>query len=111
MNKPEVITICGSSKFKNAILGVTQRFTLQGKIVINHGFFHHQDMVPITEKQKTMLDNLMFRKIDISDRIHVVNTNGYKGSTTIAAIEYAQMKGKRITYEYEEKASDSTPGT
>lgn len=97
--KPKVITICGSSKFKGAILGVTQRLTLQGHIVINHGFFHHQDMVPITDKQKKDLDDLMFRKIDISDRIHVVNINGYMGTTTVAAVEYARAKDKTVTFE------------
>ena len=99
MTKPKVITICGSSQFKGAIMGVTQRLTLHGNIVIHHGFFHHRDMVPITDEQKKELDELMFRKIDISDAIHVVNVNGYIGSTTRAAIEYAKDKKLGITYE------------
>ena len=99
MIKPKVITVCGSSKFKGAILGVTQRLTLKGHIVINHGFFHHRDMVPITDAQKLELDELMLRKIDISDAIHIVNINGYMGSTTHVAINYAQKQRKAITYE------------
>lgn len=99
MNKPEIITIIGSSKFKPAILGVTQRYTLQGKIVINHGFFHHQDLVPISDKQKDDLDTLMLRKVDLADRVHVVNINGYIGKSTQAAIEYARITRKRITFE------------
>lgn len=99
MNRPKVITICGSSKLKDAIMGATQRLTLKGYIVINHGFFHHRDMVPITDEQKRDLDELMFRKIDISDAIHVVNINSYMGTTTKRAVQYAKDHGKGITYE------------
>ncbi len=97
-NKPKVICICGSSKFKAQILGITQRETLKGRIAINHGFFHHQDLVPLSDEQKNNLDTLMFRKIDISDEIFIVNVNGYMGKTTIAAIEYARQMNKPVHF-------------
>lgn len=103
--KPIVVCIAASTKFKTQILGLTQRETLNGKIVLNHGFFHHVDMVPITDEKKDELDTLMFRKIDLADEILVVDINGYKGRSTIAAIEYAQAKHKRIRYWSAEEAN------
>ncbi len=96
--KPIVVCIVGSTKFKTQILGLTQRETLTGKIVINHGFFHHVDLVPITDEKKDELDELMFRKIDLSDELLVADIKGYKGRSTLAAIEYAKANRKRIRY-------------
>ena len=43
MSKPTIVCICGSTKYKDQILGHTQRETIFGKIAINHGFFHHSE--------------------------------------------------------------------
>ena len=97
--RPTIVCLCGSSKFKDQILGVQQRETLKGKIVLQHGFFHHRDMVPINDGEKAMLDELMLRKIDIADEIIVVNIHGYIGESTKEAIAYAEKYGKGIRYE------------
>ena len=97
-DKPQVVVILGSSRFKNAILGLTQRETLLGKIAINHGFFHHVDVVPITDKQKRDIDTLMMRKIDLADEVLVCNVNGYLGQSTLAGLEYAKARGKAVRY-------------
>ena len=103
-SKPTVVCIVGSTKFKTQILGLTQRETLSGRIVLNHGFFHHVDMVPISDEKKDELDTLMFRKVDLADQVLVVDINGYKGRSTLAAISYAGAKDKRIRYWTEEEA-------
>ena len=46
------------------------------------------------------LGSLHQRKIDMSDRIHVVNPGGYVGPSTASEIEYAETNGKRVTYEH-----------
>ena len=38
-----IITVCGSSKFKNEILAVAHDLTLQGHIVLAPCVFHHTD--------------------------------------------------------------------
>lgn len=96
--KPQVVVILGSSRFKNQILGLTQRETLKGRIVINHGFFHHVDMVPISDKQKRDIDTLMMRKVDLANEVFVCNINGYLGQSTLGGIEYAKSQGKKIRY-------------
>ena len=96
--KPKVVCLCGSSRFKKQILGVAQRETLRGHIVLTHGFYHHTDNVPITDQQKAALDELHLRKIDISDTILVVNINGYVGESTKKAIAYTVKQGKAVSY-------------
>lgn len=99
MNKPPtVVCIIGSSKFKAQQLGVAQRETLRGKIVLLPGFWHHVDMVPITDEQKRMIDELTLRKIDMADEVLVVNLNGYVGVSTQKGIDYAKLVDKPVKY-------------
>jgi hypothetical protein len=43
MQKPKVITLCGSTKFKKEFEQVQADLTLQGNIVISCGLFGHTD--------------------------------------------------------------------
>ena len=47
---------------------------------------------------KKMLDEMHKQKIDMSDEIYVINLNGYIGESTKSEIEYANSKGKNISY-------------
>jgi hypothetical protein len=47
-----------------------------------------------------VLSNLHRRKIDMSDRIHVVNPSGYIGASTASEVAYAEAAGKQVTYEH-----------
>jgi len=96
--RPTVVCICGSSRFKDQHHGEAQRETLMGKIVLLAGFYHHSDKVPITTDQKKKLDVLHCRKIDMADEILVVNPNGYMGESTREQIEYAKALGKKIRW-------------
>lgn len=96
--RPHLVAIIGSSRFKATHLGVAQKVTLQGKIPLITGLFHHVDCVPISDRQKGVIDELMFQKIKLSDEVFVVNVNSYIGKTTKEGIEYAKELGKPITY-------------
>jgi hypothetical protein len=99
MEKPEIITLCGSSKFKEDFIRVQKELTLDAKIVITVGLFGHADMPEIMGTDiKTMLDELHKKKIDISDSIYVINKDGYIGESTRNEIEYATAHNKRIYY-------------
>ena len=102
--KPTIVCICGSTKYKQQILGHSQRETIFGRIIINHGFFHHTDQFPITDEQKDMLDALMLSKIDLADEVLVVNPNGYIGKSTERAIAYARKHRKKVRYTNIEEA-------
>ena len=94
-----VITLCGSTRFKDAFLEAQKRLTLEGNIVISVGLFGHAgDDEVWTEGTKEMLDDMHKRKIDMADAIYVVNVGGYVGESTRSEIEYARRNGKRVEY-------------
>jgi len=101
VGKYKVITLCGSTRFKDEFLKVQKQLTLEGNIVISVGFFEHVDNEfenVITPEIKAMFDDIHKRKIDISDEIYVINKNGYIGESTKGEIEYTIKTGKRVNY-------------
>lgn len=105
VGKYPVITLCGSTRFKNQFLEAQKRLTLAGNIVISVGLFGHSgDDEVWTEGTKEMLDDMHKRKIDMADRIYVINVNGYIGSSTRSEIEYARKKGKQVLFLEPDKA-------
>jgi hypothetical protein len=95
----KVITLCGSTKFKDEFMDVQKNLTLDGNIVISVGLFGHSgDNEVWTEGTKEMLDDMHKRKIDIADEIFVINVGGYIGSSTKSEIEYAISADKKVTY-------------
>lgn len=93
----KVITLCGSTKFKDEFMRVQKELTLKGYIVISVGCFGHSGDV-FTDEQKIMLDDMHKRKIDMADEIFVVNVDGYIGSSTRSEIEYAEAHNKKVNY-------------
>lgn len=97
--KYPVITLCGSTRFKEQFLETQKRLTLAGNIVISVGLFGHSGDEDVwTEGTKEMLDDMHKRKIDMADSIYVINVGGYIGESTRSEIEYAKRKGKTIEY-------------
>ena len=98
-NKFKIITLCGSTKFKDEFFKEQKRLTLEGNIVISVGLFGHSgDVEAWTDDTKEMLDEMHKRKIDLADEIFVINKNGYIGESTRSEIEYAKKEGKIIKY-------------
>ena len=99
VGKYKVITLCGSTKFKEEYIEAQKRLTLEGNIVISVGLFGHSgDNEVWTEGTKAMLDDMHKRKIDMADEIFVINVGGYIGSSTRSEIEYAYATGKPVRY-------------
>jgi len=101
MKKYKVITLCGSTKFKDEFVEVQRKLTLEGNIVISVGLFGHADgeyETVLTDEVKIMLDDMHKRKIDMAEEIFVINKNGYIGESTRSEIDYASKKGKKISY-------------
>ena len=106
MKKYNVITLCGSTKFKKEFLQVQKELTLNGNIVISVGLFGHSGDNEVWEnmddgtltRTKKMLDDMHKQKIDMSDEIFVINVGGYIGESTKNEIEYAESLGKKVNY-------------
>jgi hypothetical protein len=95
----KIITLCGSTRFKDEFIAEQKRLTLEGNIVISVGLFGHAgDEEVWLEKTKVMLDDMHKRKIDLADEIFVINVGGYIGSSTRSEIEYAIKAGKPVRY-------------
>ena len=59
VGKYKVITLCGSTRFKDAFLETQKRLTLEGNIVISVGLFGHAGDAEVwTEGTKEMLDDI-----------------------------------------------------
>ena len=115
VGKYKVITLCGSTRFKDAFMEAQKRLTLEGNIVISVGLFGHSGDNEVWEnmdegtltRTKEMLDDMHKRKIDMADEIYVINVGGYIGSSTRSEIEYAKSTGKTVRY-LEEKEEKKT---
>lgn len=102
----KVITLCGSTRFKDEFLKTQKELTLNGNIVISVGLFGHSGDYEVWEnmdegtltKTKEMLDDMHKRKIDMADEIFVVNVGGYIGESTKSEIEYAKSTNKKVNY-------------
>ena len=83
--KYPVITLCGSTRFKDEFYAAQKRLTLEGNIVISVGLFGHSGDEEVWDgmdegtlgKTKAMLDDMHKRKIDMADSIYVINVGGY----------------------------------
>jgi hypothetical protein len=125
---PEIVTLCGSTRFKKEYEDELARLTLEGKIVISVGLLGHHTGLDMESQVKKDLDTLHLRKIDIASRIHVINglrtrckqclewsdtrwschcmagqeKKPYIGDSTRSEINYAMNNHKAITYMVEQ---------
>ena len=99
MNEFKVITLCGSTRFKEQFIEMQKKLTLEGNIVISVGAFGHcGDKEVWTDGTKAMLDRMHLAKIDLADEIFVINVDNYIGDSTRNEIEYAKSKGKKVRF-------------
>lgn len=99
INGYKVITLCGSTRFRDAFMEAQKKLTLEGYIVISVGLFGHSgDNEALDRVTKLMLDNMHKSKIDLADEIFVVNLGGYIGESTKSEIDYAIAGNKVVRY-------------
>jgi len=106
VGKYKVITLCGSTRFKDEFMEAQKRLTLEGNIVISVGLFGQAGDSEVWENMdegtltatKEMLDDMHKRKIDMADEIYVINVGGYIGESTRSEIEYAKETEKTVHY-------------
>lgn len=93
-DRPDIVCLCGSARFVNEMRAANRDLTFAGVIVVAPG---ESDEV-ITDEQKIALDALHLRKIDLADRVLVVNPGGYVGESTGREIAYALAAGKPVSF-------------
>lgn len=105
-DRPEIVCICGSTRFVDEIRTANRDLTFSGVIVVAPGEAHES----ISDVQKAALDALHLRKIDLADRVLVVNPGGYIGESTSREIGYARAAGKPISFTHPGWGSGSAHG-
>lgn len=101
-DRPEIVVLCGSTRFYDEFRRQNLRLTIEGKIVLSIGcdtksdgdLFGQDDV----EELKARLDELHKHKINLADRVLVLNVGGYIGESTRYEIEHAIGRGKPIDY-------------
>src|SRR5207253_390326 len=99
--RPEVVCLCGSTRFMDAFHDANRRLSLEGKIVLTVEIVAYDgatDPQRADPAQKALLDELHLRKIDLADRVLVLNVGGYIGDSTRREIAYATRHGKPLQY-------------
>ena len=95
----KIVTLCGSTRFKEQFMEAQKRLTLDGCIVISVGLFGHSGDDEVWKPgTKEMLDDMHLRKIELADEIFVINVRGYVGESTRREIAYATRTGKKVVY-------------
>lgn len=106
IGKYEVVTLCGSTKFKDDFIKAQEALTPLDCIVISVELFGHADNKynkEISPEIKEMLDDMHKRKIDMADSIFVINRDDYIGKSTASEIAYAEATGKKVSYMFKHK--------
>ena len=113
---PRVVTLCGSTRFMDQFFKSGWAETLAGRIVLSVGVVVDEgeaaaqlpnDHLGERFGVKDQLDEIHFRKIDLSDDILVLNLDGYIGKSTQREIAYALATGKAIRFLDEAKGAET----
>lgn len=110
--RPNIVCLCGSTRFYEAFMNANYRETMKGNIVLSVGFFLHRPDTTgdayymCTPEQKIELDRLHRRKIDLADETLVLNVDGYIGESTQNEIAYTIAMGKGLRFLETEKGEE-----
>ena len=111
-DRPEIVCICGSTRFADEMSAANRALTFAGAIVVAPGvFLRAEDRDAdelITDEQKAALGALHLHKIDLADRVLVVNPGGYVGESTSREVAYARATGKPVSFT-DPRTSGGTP--
>jgi len=100
--RPDIVCLCGSTRFSVAFREQNLRLTVAGLIVLSIGCDtkSDRDLFGISDATdlKSRLDELHKRKIDLADWVFVLNVDGYIGASTRSEIDYATRIGRPVRY-------------
>lgn len=92
--KPDIVCLCGSSRFLGEFERISREETLNGKIVLNRDVPTGDETPDI----RARLDELHRYKIAMSDEVIVINKDNSIDEATRAQVEYAKSIGKKVTF-------------
>ena len=105
MQRPKVVTLCGSTRFRAAFEEWNVRLTLEGSVVLSIVIPSHAYGLSWTTEEKSTLDVAHLAKIDMSDEILVLDVAGYIGESSAREIDHAKAAGKHVRFLSQEHPS------
>jgi hypothetical protein len=97
-----IVTICGSTRFKEQYEEVNRILELNDWAVLTVASYFHKEqdskLRSWIKKNKRQLDRLHLSKIDISQAVVIIDVGGYIGSSTRSEIQHAKRRKKPIYY-------------
>jgi len=101
--RPEIVCLCGSSRFIDVTAVLAWELEKEGKIVLAmhllpQWYTAEADHQAEHEGIAAAMDTLHLRKIDLANRVMVVNPGGYYGESTRREIAYARARGKPVLF-------------
>lgn len=120
LDRPEIVCLCGSTRFTYEMLIRQWELTKQGYVVLSwcalpDDYFKGEDKTHIGDQEgvKQLVDEVHKRKIDLADRVEVIRagkTTGweigqpshkfitYLGESTLSEMKYAYDLGKPVSF-------------
>lgn len=107
--KPTIVCICGSTRFADQHAIARWELERTGQhicLMINYlpaGYAEEQgwvgkDHFAEAAGLSAVLDELHLRKIDLADKVLVINVGGYFGKSTAMEVAYAEHTGKPVEW-------------
>ncbi|ALS37857.1 hypothetical protein ABID30_000475 [Enterococcus rotai] len=93
-----VITVCGSLKFKDEMMTLGLQMELAGHVILLPIFPINKTKEEFSEKELAILSNMHKEKIKLSDAILVIDIDSYIGNSTRNEIEFAHSLKKEVLY-------------
>ena len=84
-----VVTLCGSTRYKDRFDQWNETLTLDGHLVFSCGVWGHLRDKPLPDTVKEDLDTVHRHKIRMSDAVLVVDPGEQHGESTTAEIAFA----------------------
>lgn len=97
--KFKIVTLCGSTRFKEEFIKTQHKLAMEGNIVLSLDFYSKsENIIDLLDDEIKHLQEIHNEKIKLSDEIFVINVGGYIGESTRKEIEFARSLNKEISY-------------
>lgn len=93
---PAITCLIGNPKYKSEFQSVARAFALEGGIVLTPNVYSDTD--GLSAKQQKVLHEAALLRIQMADKVYVVNPNNRMSENVYQEIEYAESLNRVVTY-------------